>query len=101
MGVRLKAKTGTITLFAFDEGHGLSEHAAPSDALLHLLESKFDVMIAGAILAWRRAGHVAASKSTARGRSHPGSRRCSSWSAHNGFAVTFVIGVLARDGYGL
>lgn len=28
---------GTVTLFAFDEGQGLSEHTAPFDALAHLL----------------------------------------------------------------
>ncbi|MEM3586396.1 MAG: cupin domain-containing protein [Candidatus Jordarchaeaceae archaeon] len=33
-------KTGTVTLFAFDEGQGLSEHTAPFDALVHILEGK-------------------------------------------------------------
>ncbi len=40
-------KTGTVTLFAFDEGEGLSEHTAPYDALLHLLEGEAEVTIAG------------------------------------------------------
>jgi quercetin dioxygenase-like cupin family protein len=40
-------RTGTVTLFAFDEGEGLSEHAAPYDALLHLLEGEAEVTIAG------------------------------------------------------
>jgi len=40
-------KAGTVTLFAFDEGEGLSEHTAPYDALLHLLEGEADVTIAG------------------------------------------------------
>lgn len=41
------AKAGTVTVFAFDEGQGLSEHRAPYDALLHLLEGSADVTIAG------------------------------------------------------
>jgi quercetin dioxygenase-like cupin family protein len=38
---------GTVTLFAFDEGEGLSEHAAPYDALLHLLEGEAEITISG------------------------------------------------------
>jgi quercetin dioxygenase-like cupin family protein len=41
-------KTGTVTLFAFAEGQGLSEHTAPYDALLHILEGEALVTIAGA-----------------------------------------------------
>jgi len=33
-------KAGTITLFSFDEGQGLSEHTAPFDALVLLLDGK-------------------------------------------------------------
>jgi quercetin dioxygenase-like cupin family protein len=33
----VKRTTGTVTLFAFDEGQGLSEHTAPFDAVAHLL----------------------------------------------------------------
>src|SRR3990170_4154394 len=40
-------KTGTVTLFAFDEGQGLSEHTAPFDALVHVLEGEVDVTISG------------------------------------------------------
>jgi quercetin dioxygenase-like cupin family protein len=40
-------RAGTVTLFAFDEGEGLSEHTAPYDALLHLLEGQAEVTIAG------------------------------------------------------
>ena len=40
-------KTGTVTLFAFDEGEGLSEHTAPYDALLHVLEGEAYVTVAG------------------------------------------------------
>jgi quercetin dioxygenase-like cupin family protein len=38
---------GTITLFAFDEGEGLSEHTAPYDAILLVLEGEAEVTIAG------------------------------------------------------
>ena len=40
-------KVGTITLFAFDESEGLSEHTAPYDALVINLEGEVDVRIAG------------------------------------------------------
>lgn len=40
-------KTGTVTLFAFDEGEGLSEHTAPFDALVYLVEGEAEVNIAG------------------------------------------------------
>lgn len=39
--------TGTVTLFAFDEGEGLSEHTAPFDAMVVDLEGEVDVKIAG------------------------------------------------------
>ena len=39
--------TGTVTLFAFDEGQGLSEHTAPFDALVHVLEGEAEVTVAG------------------------------------------------------
>ena len=40
-------KEGTITLFAFDEGQGLSEHTAPFDALVFILDGNAEVTIAG------------------------------------------------------
>ena len=43
----LKRATGTITIFAFDEGQGLSEHTAPFDALVHVLEGAVEIVIAG------------------------------------------------------
>jgi quercetin dioxygenase-like cupin family protein len=46
----LNRKAGTITLFAFDKGQGLSEHTAPFDALVHVLEGEADVTIAGSAL---------------------------------------------------
>ena len=38
---------GTVTLFAFDEGQGLSEHTAPFDALVHTLDGEVEVIISG------------------------------------------------------
>ncbi|MBN2419250.1 MAG: cupin domain-containing protein [Deltaproteobacteria bacterium] len=38
---------GTITLFAFDQGQGLSEHTAPFDALVHVVEGESEVIIDG------------------------------------------------------
>ncbi len=40
-------KTGTVTLFAFDEGEGLSEHTAPFDALVYLLDGEAEIDISG------------------------------------------------------
>jgi quercetin dioxygenase-like cupin family protein len=40
-------ETGTVTLFAFDEGQGLSEHTAPFDALVYALDGKVEVTISG------------------------------------------------------
>jgi len=38
---------GTVTLFSFDKGEGLSEHTAPYDALVQVLDGKAEVMIDG------------------------------------------------------
>jgi len=43
----VKKPTGTVTLFAFDAGEGLSEHTAPFDALVQVLEGEAEVMISG------------------------------------------------------
>jgi quercetin dioxygenase-like cupin family protein len=43
----LSRATGTVTLFAFDEGQGLSEHTAPFDALAHLLEGQAEIIVSG------------------------------------------------------
>ncbi len=40
-------KVGTITLFAFDEGQGLSEHTAPYDAFVEIVDGEADITIAG------------------------------------------------------
>lgn len=39
--------TGTVTLFAFAEGQGLSEHTAPFDAMVNVVDGQAEVMIAG------------------------------------------------------
>ena len=43
----LRRPTGNVTIFAFDAGEGLSEHTAPFDALLQVLEGGAEVTIAG------------------------------------------------------
>jgi len=40
-------ETGTVTLFAFDKGQGLSEHTAPFDALVCLLDGEAQIVISG------------------------------------------------------
>ena len=45
--VLLKNKGGTVTLFAFDEGEGLSEHTAPFAALVLVTDGEADIQIAG------------------------------------------------------
>lgn len=40
---------GTVTLFAFDQGQGLSEHTAPFDALVYLLEGAVEITISGKV----------------------------------------------------
>lgn len=40
-------KAGTVTAFAFDEGEGLSEHTAPYDALVYVLDGRLEVTISG------------------------------------------------------
>ncbi len=42
-----KAEAGNITLFAFDAGQELSEHTAPYDALVHILDGDAEVRISG------------------------------------------------------
>ena len=40
-------ETGNITLFAFDAGQGLSEHTAPFNALVQMLEGSAEIFISG------------------------------------------------------
>ena len=42
-----KAEGGNVTLFAFDESQELSEHTAPYDALVHVLEGEVEIRISG------------------------------------------------------
>jgi len=43
----IKNEKGTVTLFAFDKGQGLSEHTAPFDALVYNFDGKAEVIIEG------------------------------------------------------
>lgn len=43
----MNKKTGTVTVFAFDEGEGLSEHTAPFDALVCILDGEAEIFISG------------------------------------------------------
>lgn len=43
----MKKKTGTVTLFAFAKGQELSEHTAPFDAMVHVLDGKAEIAISG------------------------------------------------------
>lgn len=43
----IKKDTGTITIFAFDKNEGLSEHTAPFDALVQVLEGILELTIDG------------------------------------------------------
>jgi quercetin dioxygenase-like cupin family protein len=41
----IRKDKGTVTLFAFDQGQGLSEHTAPFDALVYILEGEARITI--------------------------------------------------------
>jgi quercetin dioxygenase-like cupin family protein len=43
----IKRETGTVTVFAFDKGEGLSEHTAPFDAMVQVIEGKAEISISG------------------------------------------------------
>ncbi len=43
----VRGDTGSVSVFAFDEGEGLSEHTAPFDALVHVIDGEVEVSIAG------------------------------------------------------
>jgi quercetin dioxygenase-like cupin family protein len=40
-------KTGTVTVFAFAEGQGLSEHTAPFDAMVYVVDGEVEITISG------------------------------------------------------
>ena len=50
-------KIGTVTIFAFDEGQGLSEHTVPYDAIVQIVEGKAEITISGRSLT-ARAGEL-------------------------------------------
>ena len=43
----IEKKTGTVTLFAFGDGQGLSEHTAPFDAMVCVLDGEVEIKISG------------------------------------------------------
>jgi quercetin dioxygenase-like cupin family protein len=43
----IRKGTGTVTIFAFDNGEGLSEHTAPFDAMVQVIEGKAEITISG------------------------------------------------------
>jgi quercetin dioxygenase-like cupin family protein len=43
----IKKKTGTVTIFALDQDQGLSEHTAPFDALVYILDGEAEIIISG------------------------------------------------------
>ena len=43
----IKKEKGTVSVFAFDKGEGLSEHTAPFDALVYILDGQVEIYIAG------------------------------------------------------
>jgi len=43
----VRKEIGTVTLFAFDKGQGLSEHTSPFDALVYIADGRAEIKIAG------------------------------------------------------
>lgn len=43
----IRKPSGTVSVFAFDEGEGLSEHTAPFDALVYNIDGKAEIFIDG------------------------------------------------------
>jgi quercetin dioxygenase-like cupin family protein len=43
----ISKKAGTVTIFAFDEGEGLSEHSAPFDAMVYIADGEAEITIDG------------------------------------------------------
>ncbi len=43
----IQKKTGTVTIFSFDKGQGLSEHTAPFDAMVEILDGEAEIRISG------------------------------------------------------
>ena len=45
----MKKEVGNVTIFAFDKAQGLSEHTAPFDALIYIVDGSAEVKIAGEV----------------------------------------------------
>ncbi len=43
----IKKEVGTVTIFAFDKGQGLSEHSAPFDAMVQIVDGVAEITISG------------------------------------------------------
>ncbi|MBU4536043.1 MAG: cupin domain-containing protein [Euryarchaeota archaeon] len=43
----IRKETGTVTIFAFDKGEGLSEHTAPFDAMVQIVDGEAEITISG------------------------------------------------------
>lgn len=43
----IRKETGTVTIFAFDKGEGLSEHTAPFDAIVQIVDGTAEIIISG------------------------------------------------------
>lgn len=54
----LSKLTGTVTLFAFDKDQGLSEHTAPFDAMVQLLDGEADITVGGQLFQLLRQGDM-------------------------------------------
>lgn len=46
----IQAAVGTVTVFAFDKGQGLSEHSTPFDALVQILDGSAEITIGGEVV---------------------------------------------------
>ena len=42
----IKKELGTVTVFAFDKGQGLSEHSAPFDAMVQIIDGEAEITLA-------------------------------------------------------
>jgi quercetin dioxygenase-like cupin family protein len=54
----IKKQTGTVTLFAFDKGQGLSEHTAPFDALVYIVDGNAAITISGKAHAVKKGEYI-------------------------------------------
>ena len=50
----IKKDTGIITVFAFDKGQGLSEHTAPFDALVNIIDGQAEVTVSGKLFTMKK-----------------------------------------------